>query len=186
MGDNDPTVNEAVACRGQIHILLPDVYWHLTCPGNFLLHNARLGQGLTQSVSAVADFPGLQNAVSPYGIGARSNPKEQEWERVRLTVDNALPTRLNGFFVFETEGLAQRAQAEWFGEENRTIVRVRAVEGASLHRADARLLDSSDSSQWDDRATMYWRGDMTDDPRPEIIVKGPIYFPDWETFTVQA
>jgi len=37
---------EFIRCRGQLHALLPWIYWHLTHPNGMMLHNAWLAEGI--------------------------------------------------------------------------------------------------------------------------------------------
>jgi hypothetical protein len=63
--------------------LRPGTFWHLTTTNGFLKHNARVGSGIVYSVSAVAEQPGLEKAVSPYSIARSDDPKDMTWESVR-------------------------------------------------------------------------------------------------------
>ena len=59
------------------------------------------------------------------------------------------------------------------------LLKVRVDRNAKILRADAGWLDAQES-QWTSNATRYWKGEMTADPHPEIIVEGAVYFPDWQ------
>ena len=170
---------ETVVCRGRVQVLLPGSYWHLTADGGHLLHNAVLHEGLSITVSAVAEMAGLEQAVTMYSMKAAQDPKEMTWEAARKTVDAKLPTRSKTLYLFDSEDTAKTALASWFGREQRTLVQARIVAGSAIHRSDARWLDGTDESAWADRAARYWRGEMTDNPMPEILVHGSVYFPQW-------
>lgn len=170
---------ETVTCRGRIHALLEGTYWHLTKAGDFLLHNAVLHEGLSLSVSAIAEEPGLQNAVTPYALKVMNDPKEQAWENVRRAINPNLPSRSKSLYVFDREDLAQAAMAQWFPRERRSLIRTRVVAGSAMHRADARWLDCVDAGMWEGHASCYWRGIMTEQPFPEVLVHGAVFFPEW-------
>ena len=90
---------------------------------------------------------------------------------------------MKALFLFEQEAAAHRAMAEWFQKENRRIVDVRVVVGSRYHRADAQWLERP-KDEWPDAAHRYWAGDMTADPRPEIVLEGHVYLPSWDTFAL--
>lgn len=52
--------------QGNPLVLQPDTFWHLTTPNGFFQNNARVNKGIVLSISAAAQIPGLENAVSPY------------------------------------------------------------------------------------------------------------------------
>jgi hypothetical protein len=155
-------------------------YWHLTHDGGVLPHNVFISEGFSLSISAVNLLENMAEAVTLYGAGARFADKEKAWEEIRKAEFPALPTRINALFLFETKELAQRATADWFGNDNRPLVRAQLVDGSPIFRADAKWLDGATSNNVKDRARKYWLGEMTPDPMPEIIVCGLVYFPDWQ------
>lgn len=163
--------------------LRPGIFWHLSPPRGTLTNNARVGKGVVYSVSAIADMPGLENAVSPYSIARMNDPKELIWEEVRTRSYELLPSRLKSFYCFESKELADRAARDWFGDEQqaRVALVVRIAASARYHRCDSKLLESI-KDQWNVNAERYWKGEMTSSPFPETLVHGAIYFPDWETF----
>jgi hypothetical protein len=168
-----------VTAYGGSYQLQPGHYWHLAqARGSMLLHNAFLAQGICWSISSFGRRPGMENAITMYG--AFGNPeKEQAWERIRLDINPELPTRQHALFLFDNAEQAERAWQTWFPNENRVLVEARIVVGSAVHRADSRWLHCL-QQQWDDNAKPYWRGEMTADPLPEVIVDGGVYFPDWE------
>lgn len=68
---------------------------------------------------------------------------------------------------------------EWFPDESRLLVRVNIQSGAIVFRGDATWLDTVSPQNAQNRARHYWQDDVTSKPRPEIIVYGQLYFPDW-------
>ena len=171
-------MNERVTCRGQQYSLLPEGYWHLADPSGLVLNNAFVSEGICRSVFAVNRMPGLAKAVSPYGLRSMQDKKEQCWETARQSENDNLPSRIGAVFLLESEELAKKLSALWFGAEQRIQLRARVIAGSRLHTADARWLDCTEES-WNEHATRYWRGDMSDDPLPEVLVDGIVYFPDW-------
>ena len=167
--------------RGSTCYIIERDYWHLTHPNGFLFNNAFVGKGFCWSVSAMNLMPEMQNAATLYGLNARFADKEADWDRVREAEFPALPTRINALFLFDDEELARRAAAnpDWFGNEERLLVKARLVDGSRVFRADAGWLDNAAPGQFAERASRYWSGEMTSSPMPEIIVCGLVYFPDW-------
>jgi Protein of unknown function (DUF2971) len=155
-------------------------YWHLTHGGGMLPHNVLLAKGFSFSISAVNVMENMEGAVTQYGAGALFADKERAWERIRKAEFPNLPTRINALFLFESKELAQQATAEWFGNDNRLLVRAQLVDGSRTFRADAKWLNGATADNAEDRARRYWSGEMSPDPFPEIIVCGLVYFPDWE------
>jgi hypothetical protein len=47
----------------------------------------------------------------------------------------------------------------------------------SAHRADGRWIEDSNPDRWRANAERYWRGKMSSDRLPEIIVQGAVYLP---------
>jgi hypothetical protein len=150
------------------------VFWHLTRPSDFLLHNAFLAKGWVTPPSAA-----LPGAVSYYQAMRAPDPKEIIWETARLAINPALPTRLGSLYFFDDHEEALRAKNEWFSQEARLLVRAHLPEMTVRHRADANLLERA-PREWEAAAAAYWRGTMTDTPKPEVLVAGPVWFPDWE------
>jgi hypothetical protein len=67
----------------------------------------------------------------------------------------------------------------WFPRETRTLIEARIVLGASVHLADAQLLECHEPD-WEANARRYWQGEMTASPLREVLVDGPVYFPGWQ------
>jgi hypothetical protein len=131
----------------------------------------------------LAREPGLSEAVSHYSFAKLGDPKEAVWEGVRRQSFAHLPSRLKSFYCFENIDLADRAAKEWFGNESRTPLELRITTAAVMHRCDAKLLETT-ADDWPGSADRYWKGEMTNQPFPEIIVDGPVYFPGWEQFPI--
>jgi hypothetical protein len=168
-----------ITARGQVYELHDEHFWHLTpARGSNLLNNAFVGGGICCSISAVRRMPGLGNAMTIYGAFGNVE-KENAWERVRVIVDEGLPTRQHALFLFDDKNMADRARQTWFPNEDRLLVEARLVRGAITHRADSRWLNCQ-PPQWAENAEHYWHGDMTPDPLPEIVVCGAVYFPGWK------
>lgn len=169
---------DVVECRGQLHQLLPGEYWHLTHPNGILLSNVRLAEGIGTSISAINRIPGLELAVSRYAMRVMGDAKEQTWEAARLAIAPNLPSRKGAVFLFEGKDQAETAMQTWFPTETRTLIKARIVEGATIHVADARLLDGGEED-WHARARDYWQATMTATPFREVLVDGFVYFPGW-------
>ena len=167
--------------RGVKVRLAPRSYFHWSKSNDFLLHNAKLGKGVVATISAVAKIPGLEGFTTPYALLNGSPQKENEWERVRAECYPSRPSRMKALFCFENREFALRAKQEWFHEEDCRLVEIRIEKSANSWRADSKWLEG-DASTWSSNAEHYWRGDMTDNPFPEIIIDGLLYFPEWETF----
>lgn len=158
--------------------LRPDVYWHLTHRGDILLHNVRLRKGWGYSVSAFAKGE-LENAVRPYSLVNANSERERLWEEVRAAHFTDCPSRIKALFASVSKEDAEWAMREWFTEQDRIVVEMKAAVGAKVHVADTRLLDCAEP-QWREAAIRYWNGDRTDDPRLEVVIDGWVYFPNWE------
>lgn len=156
-------------------------YWHLASPFPFY-NNVRCGYGEVHSISAtIAANPALTQAQTAYSAGRGDDAKESIFEEVRRARFSTLPPRLKSFFVFDDKALADRANAEWFKNENRAVHECRLVLGSIIHKADAKWLEAP-SEHWKESAEKYWSGGLSDSPFPEIIVQGYLYFPDWKEF----
>ena len=106
---------ETVVCRGQIHVLLPGTYWHLTEDSGHLLHNAVRAEGFSYTVSAVAEMLGLEQAITMYSMKVAQDPKEVAWEEARKRLDPKLPGRSKTLYLFDSEETANVALATpWF------------------------------------------------------------------------
>jgi hypothetical protein len=157
-------------------------YWHLNDRNGSLLHNARLGEGITATISALAASPGMEGVVTPYSLLRKDAEKEQVFEAIRQQHFPSHPSRNKALFAFESKAAAERGLREWFPGESRRIVEVRLVAGLSRsHRADARWLDRG-PADWDESARRYWAGALTPDPRLEVVIDGAVYLPEWTTF----
>jgi hypothetical protein len=168
-----------ILARGSAYQLRPEPYWHLCLKqGGNILHNAHNGEGICASNSAIRQLPGMEDAVSLYGFGAAATEKEQVWEAARVAVNAQAPTRLHAMFLIDDEAIAFRAMETWFAGQERHLLLARIDRRAKTHRADAKWLDHG-RSEWEESASCYWRGEMTADPMPEIIVEGVVYFPGW-------
>lgn len=170
---------ETILARGRTLTLLPGVFWHLANNHSLIFYNARLGEGLLATISLVRLVEGDDRFASPYTLRA-SDPKEELWDEVRRELDPSLPGRTDGsFFAFETEDQADARAADWFSSEPRHKVKVRLVAGSRFIRVDGAWLDG-DAHLWRGNAGRYWRGEMSTNPKPEILVMGLLYFPDWK------
>jgi hypothetical protein len=162
---------------GRVVQLHDDILYHVALPPKktTLYHNAFLGKGLAATVSAM----GLADVVTPYSSGGRQNPKELLWDDVRKKIDERLPSRLGAMFLVSSEEHAHAIKAKWFANEERIILRARVAVGSVTFIADAKLLDAA-QPDWQTSAERYWKAEASSDPRPEVIVHGRVYFPDWE------
>ena len=168
--------------QGNPWMLRPGSYWHLTPEtGGFIRHNARLGKGIIFSVSMTAALPGMSGATTRYAAGAVGQAKEALWERVRVEINPALPSRIKSLYCFETKDLAARAAREWFCNEVRIPLELRIATASITHRCDAMLLEAQEV-EWKQCAERYWKGELTAKPFPETLVHGAAYFPYWEQF----
>jgi hypothetical protein len=163
-------------------------YWHLMpvsgATAQMFFNNAIVGKGLVHSVSFMVELdPNLENAQTPYSIGTSEAKKEGVFEHVRVAHFPHLPSRLKALYVFPSTEAADRAQREWYASDPKVAIRAWIAQGSNVHEADAQLLRGSPES-WPGNAERYWAGETTDDPFPELIVHGSLYFPDWETFEI--
>ena len=163
-------------------------YWHLVpasgTNAQMFFNNAIVGKGLVHSVSFMVELdPNLANAQTPYSIGTSEAEKERFFEDVRLARFPNLPSRLKAFYLFPSAEVANRAQREWFASELKVTVRAWIAQGSKVHEADAQLLRGSRES-WPRNAERYWSGEKTNDPVPELLVHGSLYFPDWKSFEI--
>ena len=161
--------------------LLPDNYYHLTNPINGFLWNTYLGKGITHSISEIARQEGMEGASTIYSFANSESKKEEFWEQVRKEKFPNLPTRIKALFLFDNRDIADTFKTRWFSNEKRLMVELRIIKSSSLHKVDMRWLDRFEH-QWEFAARQYWKGIMTDNPLPEIILNGQIYFPNWQEY----
>ena len=139
-----------------------------------------LYKGYYHSTSVENPTADPKGFVTPYGATAQSSEKERIWERIRKAEFPDRPTRFNALFLFESKEFAEKGKNEWFGNESRRAVRVKLTVDARRFKGDAKWLDNVNANNTEDNARQYWTGQMTIDPRPEIIVCGWVYYPDGE------
>lgn len=171
---------DIITARGQQWPLLPGTYWHLAARDSLLLHNVPLSQGVSLSMSMLRQQEGMQDAVTPYLVAHGQSAKELIWEQARRPAGDTLPSRLGAMFVVESRAIAEMLASLWFAGEDRHLLAVRVVAGSAVARLDARWLDG-EGRDWPHRAASYWRGELTDNPLPEVLVHGVVYFPDWQS-----
>ena len=164
-------------------------YWHLV-PNNgvnamMFYNNVRVGKGALLSVSAgIKAEPHIENAQTPYSFSKLGDGKETVFESVRKDTFPTHPSRLKSIYLFDDYSLVERALAEWFSNESKIAYECRVLTGSVIHKADTTWLNCN-SINWEEYANKYWAGTMSDDPFPETIVDGAIYFPIYETFPSQ-
>ena len=158
-------------------------HWHLVNASSHFNHNVRVGKGALLSVSAgIEAEPHLENAQTPYSYSRLLDPKEKVFEEVRSAKYPACPPRLKCLYVFDDYNLVERALCEWFPNERKIVRECRLLIGAITHKADTRWLNAF-PMQWAKSADCYWAGEMNDNPLPEVLVHGALYFPKWESFS---
>lgn len=161
-------------------------YWHLV-PNNgsdamMFYNNVKVGKGALLSVSAgIKAEPPTENAQTPYSFSRLGDGKEAAFESVRKDISPKHPSRLKSIYLFDDYSLVERALAEWFSSESKTIHECRVLIGSAIHKADTTWLNCNPAN-WEESANKYWAGTMSDNPFPETIVDGAIYFPTYETF----
>lgn len=165
--------------RTYLHSIRDDMF------GKVMLHNVRLGKGYLRTGGALAGFTPHGAILSPYTAFNSEKAKEDVWETVRIQQFAGLPSRRDALFLFESGADLQKASVKWWAGQPRRTLKAQITEGAALHKADSRLLDSTED-QWEENAQRYWRGLQTDDPIFEVIVQGVVCFPEWETFPLLA
>ncbi|MGY4433128.1 hypothetical protein ACVWWO_005605 [Bradyrhizobium sp. F1.13.1] len=122
-------------------MLEPGSYWHLTPErGGLIRHNARLSKGVLLSVGVTSLLPGMSGATTRHAMSAGDSAKERLWERTRLQINAALPSRMKALYCFETKELADRAARDWFGNEPRLALELRITTAALTHRGDRAAL----------------------------------------------
>ncbi|MFO0995291.1 MAG: hypothetical protein U1F33_01310 [Alphaproteobacteria bacterium] len=168
-----------IRCGEQLYQLQPGSYWYLASSTMGLLrHYVSLSEGICSSISMIASLPALDGSVPHFGLRLMSEEKENAWESIRLLTDPRLPSRRHSALLFDDESIAREAATRWFAPEVKHVLDVRIVWGTKLHLADARWLEC-DEERWHDHAQAYWTGEMTNDPLPEVLVDGLVYFPSW-------
>ena len=157
-------------------------YWHLVAPDGFFYNNVRVGKGALPSISASIEAePAIENAHTPYSLSRMQDGKEQVFEEIRKSKYPTRPPRLKSLYVFDDLRLVERALREWFPNERKIPHECRLLTGSAIHKADTAWLNAN-QEQWRENADKYWQGAMTQNPFPEVIVHGAIYFPDWQRF----
>ena len=112
--------------------------------------------------------------------GAFSNvEKENAWEASGRSSIKTSRARQHALFFFDDEGMAERARLSWFPGEDRLLIEAHLIETPSSTVPISRWLNCQ-PPQWEVSAGRYWRGEMSDDPLPEIVVDGAVYFPGWK------
>jgi len=157
-------------------------YWHMVGTPWLFYSNVQVGKGALLSVSAgIEAEPHIHNAQTPYSFARREDEKEELFEKIRQTKYPHCPSRLKTLYVFDDYALVQRSLTEWFPNENKTVYECRVLSGAVIHKADAVWLNSF-PHEWVANAENYWGGQMSENPFPEVLVHGALYFPGWEHF----
>jgi len=155
-------------------------FLHAADPADWLFsHNLYCGRGNLSAVSAwrQAD-PNLTGAMSLYEAFTRERPKEDFFEQVRAREFPEQPSRLGSIYLFTTREIADACNAEWWSGA-RTIHEARIVSAFSVGIFDSRQLDA-DPEQWEAAARRYWAGELTPNPRPEVVLNGTIHIVEWE------
>ncbi|HLP98392.1 MAG TPA: hypothetical protein VK149_08100 [Sideroxyarcus sp.] len=165
-------------------------YWHLvpTVGTNAMIfyNNVMVHKGALLSVSAgIRAEPHLLNAQTPYSFSRLNDEKEMLFERIRNSEFPDRPPRLKSLYLFDNYQLVEKALAEWFQNEPKNVHECRILLNSNVHRADTVWLNSL-PTDWEKCARNYWEGKMSDNPFPEIIVEGAIYFPAHEAFPSPA
>lgn len=167
---------------GGMHQLTDNAYFHWADESATLCHNAKLGRGVTMSVSAMVAVSGIAGFTTPYAAMGPEKEKEAVWEAVRSADFAYKPTRDRAFFCFANKETAQVAKARWFPEARKTLLQVRMTSSTAVCYADSRWLDCA-KPEWVSASRNYWMGLETTDPLIEVIACGPLYFPEWESFS---
>lgn len=103
--------------------------------------------------------------------------REYVWERVRQARYSSLPSRMTSAFAFETQTGAEAfpIRSEQFPEY---VYTVDIVDTPPRHRADMTWWEIAPSRHsfdaMDELAEHYWRGDVTDPSKVEVIVQGEL------------
>lgn len=169
------TVN---TCRGE-QAVHDTPYWHLALKDDVIFNNnVQVGSGAFCSTSKIAEEPGLQNAHTRYSFYNQNDKKEALFEDVRNHSYPHLPTRIKALYLFDDYRLAEEAKTKWFAGEDRVARECRIFVDTIIHRADASWLNTT-PDQWQDAAHSYWKGEESNAPFMELVVKGWLYFPDW-------
>ncbi len=161
-------------------------YWHLVpnrgSNAMMFYNNVKVGKGALLSVSAgIRTEPNIESAQTPYSFSRLGDGKETVFESVRKDTFPKHPSRLKSIYLFDDYGLVERALAEWFSNEEKTIHECRVLIGSAIHKADTTWLNCNPAN-WEECANKYWAGTMSEKPFPETIVDGAIYFPTYENF----
>jgi hypothetical protein len=168
--------------NGGLHHLTDEVYFHWTDDFSILCHNAKLGQGLTMSVSALAASTGVDGFSTPYAAMNSEKEKEAAWEATRIANFKHQPSRNRAFFCFSSKDAAETARTRWFPKSSKRLLEVRMTSNTVVFSADSQWLDCI-RSEWDSASHNYWMGLETSDPLLETIACGAMYFPEWQTFS---
>jgi hypothetical protein len=168
-----------ITARNQTYDLRRECYWHLTpAQGSHLLHNAHNGQGICWSTSAIRRAEPDAAAVTFYGAFGNVDRRTLGSAFERPSTKTYRPGNTPSF-LFDDKAMADRSLETWFPNEKRLLLDARVDTNARTQRADSRWLDC-DATQWAENAERYWRGEMSEDPLPEIVVDGAVYFPGWK------
>lgn len=163
-----------------IKILPEKQFWRLIDPKDLILHNVSLAKGWSNGLSMGAPTSdGGAEFVNFYGFFSKHLEKEEVWERVRADKFSEKPARNKCLFIFDSEEDADRALSEWYQGREMHKVMLLATNLTHMFRADAQWLNC-EKENWERNSESYWSGEVTNDPRFEILASGMFYFPHWE------
>jgi len=148
----------------------------------FVLHNAHLGKGLLPSPTTILE--GMEPDTQKGGVGRNT---EIFLEDVRTELFQEHPSRLRCYFLNLDKDIATRRMNDIL-RGNKKLVRCFIVSNnTKIHFADNRIYEQLENNPDDKNlAIRYWQTfdyqKNNSSHNLEILVDGPLYFPDWETF----
>lgn len=145
----------------------------------------RKSNGSTEDVPAIAFLSGVKDGTIksdnlPLAAWEISRhfmmlARELVWENIRLKEFPDEPSRQRCIWLLENDDQARAwLRTLAFPPNTHWVVKVRAS-GRAL-RVDSRFLaeDSELLAVWFDKARRYWRGEITDNPDPEVLFTGTL------------
>lgn len=144
-------------------------------------HNIFLSKGRVVAISLVrANTPGGTGMMSPYEASTSHKDKEEAFERVRASDFPDLPPRLGAIYLFPSIEAANSANELWWSSK-RVVLKAEIVLAQRIALVDSKLLNAL-PQDWESAARLYWSGEMTAEPAPEILLDGVIQLQGWEPY----
>ena len=148
----------------------------------FVLHNAHIGKGLLPSPTTMLD--GMEPNTQKGGVGRDT---EIFLEEVRVELFQERPSRLRCYFLNLDKDIATHRMNDTLRGDKKLVQCFIVSNNTKVHFADSRIYEQLENKPGDKNlAIRYWQTfdyQKNNNSRDlEILVDGPLYFPDWQKF----